>query len=132
MQQLYHFDIEGSMNFVFKWHNFLTHILNLVISKNSKNTSTKPNPAWPLASPGKFQKFWAPLCFTTLPLEAFLCTFYIIVESCCKQSKHGFGWCQAFHIFWTYFTQSLDDGKILCCFYIIGFLLCLFWLKIFL
>lgn len=48
-----------------------------------------------------------------------MCTFYMILESWSKR-KCGFGWCQAFHIFGTYFTQSLDDGKMLFCFCILN------------
>ena len=85
-----------------------------------KSLNKKSNPAWPLTSQGVFQKFiWALLPFITLSLEVFLCTFYMILESWSKR-KRGFGWCQAFHIFGTYFTQSLDDGKMLFCFCILN------------
>ena len=100
----------------------LTKSLRCKIGKNfkKKNLNKKSNPAWPLTSQRVFQKFiWALLPFITLSLEVFLCAFYMILESWSKR-KGGFGWCQAFHIFWTYFTQSLGYGKMLFCFCILN------------
>ena len=48
-------------------------------------------------------------------LAAFLSTFYAMLSGFCKHSKHMFGWCWTFPMFYPYFTQSLDNRWLIWC-----------------
>ena len=44
--------------------------------------------------------------------------FYVTLICFSKHKNSGPGWCQTFSIFLFYFTEPLDHGRMLCCFFI--------------
>ena len=53
------------------------------------------------------------VAFTAFQLGAFLFTFYTMLPGFCKHDKHGSGWGRTVPILQLYFTQFLNDRKII-------------------